>query len=246
MKGGINNGQFFSCFSMGQFHMSTLKRGLIVSCQAEEGSPFNSPQIIAAFAKAAELGGAIGVRVRDPENVQAVSKVINLPIIGLTKGTYESGRVLITPSMDDVLKLVDAGADIIAIDATKRRRPAGLSGNDFLRLVKSKINCLVMADISNAQEGLTAAEEGADFIGTTLSGYVEERPFSLYEPDYTLIKEIASITKTPVIAEGRIWSPEQAMKAVHLGAFAVCVGTAITRPVDIVRRFVNLLSNETN
>lgn len=226
--------------------MSTLKRGLIVSCQAEEGSPFNSPQFIAAFAKAAELGGAIGVRVRSPENVQAVAKVIKIPIIGLTKGTYESGRVLITPSIDDVLKLVDAGADIIAVDATKRRRPAGLDGNEFLRLVKSKINCQVMADISNVQEGLTAAEEEADFIGTTLSGYFEDKPPSLYEPDYALIKEITSITGIPVIAEGRIWSPEQAMKAIHLGAFAVCVGTAITRPVDIVKRFVNLLSSEIN
>ncbi len=222
--------------------MRILKTGLIVSCQAEEGSPFNSPQFISAFAKAAEMGGAIGVRVRDSENVKAVAQVIELPIIGLTKGAFDSGRVLITPTIDDVLRLVDAGADIIAIDATIRRRPGGLLGIEFLRLVKSTIPIQVMADISNIQEGLVAAEEGADFVSTTLSGYVEGSVPSKYEPDYILIEEIASRTKTPIIAEGRIWSPQQAKNAIRYGAFAVCIGSAITRPVDIVKRFVNSLS----
>ena len=153
--------------------MSKLQRGLIVSCQAEEGSPFNSPQFIAAFAQAAEMGGAVGVRVRDPENVRAVAKAVDLRIIGLTKGKYDSGSVLITPTIDDVLRLLDAGADIIAVDATFRRRPNGMSGIEFLRLVRSSIAGPVMADISNVHEGLAAADEGADFIGTTLSGYVE-------------------------------------------------------------------------
>ena len=224
--------------------MGILKTGLIVSCQAEEGSPFNAPQFIAAFAKAAELGGAIGVRVRDHENVKAVLQVIELPIIGLTKGTFDSGRVLITPTLDDAERLIDAGADIIAIDATKRRRPGGLSGIEFLRMVKSKIKGQVIADISNVQEGLAAAKEGADFVSTTLSGYVEGQTLSMYEPDYVLIEEIASVTKTPIIAEGRIWSAQQAKKAIGYGAFAVCVGTAITRPIEIVKRFVNSFSND--
>jgi N-acylglucosamine-6-phosphate 2-epimerase len=222
--------------------MGILKKGLIVSCQAEEGSPFNSPLFIAAFAKAAELGGAVGVRLRDPENVKAVKQVTELPIIGLTKGTFDSGRVLITPTIDDVLSLVDAGADIIAVDATIRRRPNGLSGIEFLRLVKSTITVQIMADISNTQEGLTAAEEGADFVSTTLSGYVEGSAPLMYEPDYILIEEIASRTKTPIIAEGRIWSPQQANKAIQYGAFAICIGSAITRPIDIVKRFVNSLA----
>ncbi len=224
--------------------MAILKTGLIVSCQAEEGSPFNSPQFIAAFAKAAELGGAVGVRVRDPENVKAVAQIIQLPIIGLTKGTFDSGRVLITPTIDDVLRLVDAGANIIAVDATVRRRPAGLSGIEFLQLVKSTISCKVIADISNIKEGLAAAEQGADFVSTTLAGYVEGSAPSMYKPDYVLIKEIALKIKTPIIAEGRIWSPQQARKAIRLGAFAVCIGSAITRPVDIVKRFVLSLSRD--
>ena len=222
--------------------VSKLQRGLIVSCQAEEGSPFNSPQFIAAFAKAAELGGAIGVRIRDIENVKAVSQVVKLPMIALTKGKFDSGKVLITPTLDDVLKLVDAGADIIAIDVTSRRRPNGMSGIEFLQLVRSKISNPVIADISNVHEGLAAAEEGSDFVATTLSGYVEGAIKSKYGPDYELIREIASKTRTPVIAEGRIWTPEQAKKALYHGAFAICVGSAITRPVDIVRRFVDSLS----
>ncbi len=224
--------------------MSELRKGLIVSCQAEEGSPFNSSRFIAAFAEAAEIGGAVGVRVRDPENVRAVAEVIDLPIVGLTKGKFESGGVLITPTIDDVLRLVDSGADIIAVDATDRRRLNGMSGNEFLRLVKSRTSCPVVADISNVHEGLAAAEEGADFIATTLSGYVGTAVQSKDEPDYNLIQEIASRTKTRIIAEGRIWSPQQARNAISHGAFAVCIGSAITRPVEIVRKFVDSLSGD--
>jgi N-acylglucosamine-6-phosphate 2-epimerase len=224
--------------------MTELQKGLIVSCQAEEGSPFNSPRFIAAFAEAAELGGAVGVRVRDPENIRAVAEVIDLPIVGLTKGKFDSGGVLITPTIDDVLRLVDSGADFIAVDTTDRRRPNGMSGIEFLRLVRSRISCPVVADISNVHEALAAAEEGADFIATTLSGYVGAAVQSKDEPDYDLIEGIASRTRTRIIAEGRIWSHQQARKAIGHGAFAVCIGSAITRPVDIVKRFVNSLSGD--
>lgn len=217
--------------------MTKLNRGLIVSCQAEKGSPFNAPQFIAAFAKAAELGGAVGVRVRDAENVEAVKKVAKLPVIALTKGYYKSGKVLITPTIDDVVRLVESGADIVAVDATGRTRPNGMSGVEFLRLAKSKVKLPVMADISNLDEALAAADGGADFVGTTLSGYTEDSGSSNGLPDFELIKSISSRIGTPLIAEGRIWTPEQAKAAVELGAYAVCVGTAITRPVDIVQRF---------
>jgi len=221
--------------------MKLLKKGLIVSCQAEEGSPFNSAPLIAAFAKAAELGGAIGVRIRDVENVKAASLSVELPIIALTKGHFDSGKVLITPTLDDVLKLVDAGATLIAVDATPRRRPSGMSGVEFLHQVKSKISNPVVADISNLQEGLAAVEEGADFVATTLSGYVEETLEPPEEPDFEIIKQITAKTKTPVIAEGRIWTPEQARLAIQSGAYAVCVGTAITRPIAIVEKFATAL-----
>lgn len=219
-----------------------MNRGLIVSCQAEEGSPFNAPQFIAAFARAAEQGGAAGVRVRGPENVKAVAAATDLPIIGLTKGAFESGRVLITPTIDDVLRLAESGADIIAFDATVRRRPGGVSGVQFLRDIRSAAHCRVCADVSTLDEGLAAAAEGADFVATTLSGYVDVPAGSKYEPDFELIQNLASKMQTPVIAEGRFWSPDQARRAFDCGAFAVCIGSAITRPVEIVRRFVDSLS----
>jgi len=222
--------------------MSELKKGLIVSCQAEEGSPFNSPEFIAAFAKAAELGGAVAVRVRDPGNVAAVREVVNLPVIGLTKGYYSTGTVLITPTVDDVIKLVKSGADIVAVDATRRLRPNGVSGAEFVRFIKSKIEIPVMADISDVDEALTAVDVGADFVSTTLSGYTEESADANGLPDLDLVRNISSRVRTPVIAEGRIWTPEQAKAAIELGAYAVCVGTAITRPVDIVHKFAFSLS----
>lgn len=222
-----------------------LNRGLIVSCQAEAGSPFNAPEFIAAFAKAAELGGAVGVRIRDVENVAAVCKAVQLPIIGITKGSYNSGAVLITPSVDDAVKLVEAGADIIALDATNRIRPDGITGLDFLKAVKSTVKVPVVADISDLNEAAAAALAGADFIATTLSGYTKESSILSGEPDFELIKSIASAVKTPIIAEGRIWTPQQAAEAMESGAFAVCVGTAITRTVEIVNRFVSALSGNT-
>ena len=214
-----------------------LKRGLIVSCQAEEGSPFNAPEFIAAFAKAAELGGAVAVRVRDPENVKAVAAVSRLPVIGLTKGKFPSGAVLITPSVDDAVELVKSGASLVALDMTSRRRPDGLTGPEFLRAVRSAVDCPLVADCSTVDEGLAAAGEGAEFIATTLSGYVDAAQPPPAGPDFALITALTSRTTTPVIAEGRIWSPDQARQAVACGAYAVCVGTAISRPIDIIRRF---------
>ena len=222
--------------------VNKIQRGLIVSCQAEDGSPFNAPEFMAAFAMAAELGHAVGVRVRDPENVAAVKKGTKLPVIGLTKGYYKSGMVLITPTIDDVLALIESGADIVALDATKRTRPGGMSGIEFLRLVKSKIKIPLVADISTVYEALAAADVGADFVATTLSGYTEDSVTTQSLPDFQLIENITSQTGTPVIAEGRIWVPEQARIAIDHGAYAVCVGTAITRPVAIIERFTASLS----
>jgi N-acylglucosamine-6-phosphate 2-epimerase len=218
-----------------------LKRGLIVSCQAEEGSPFDDPIFIAAFAKAAELGGAVAVRIRDVKNIKAVRKEVKLPIIGLTKGTYPSGYVLITPRLKDVEELIKAGTDIIAIDATSRIRPNGIDGATFLREVKKRFDIPIIADISDLNEGIKAAESGADYISTTLSGYTEYSAAGYDKPDLELVKQLAASVNLPVIAEGKFWTPEEAKTAIKLGAHAVCVGTAITRPVEIVRRFVKAL-----
>lgn len=216
-----------------------IKRGLIVSCQAEEGSPFNSPEFIVAFAKAAELGGAVAVRICGVENIKAVHNKVRIPIIGITKGNYPDGSVLITPTLEDVESVIAAGAAIVAVDATWRTRPNGLTGAEMVRAVKSKHDIYLVADVATLDEGMQAARSGADFVATTLSGYT---PYTIEKdmsrPDLELVAELGARLADRVIAEGRIWTPEHASEALRLGAFGVVVGTAITRPVEIVKRFV--------
>ena len=215
-----------------------LKRGLIVSCQAEEGSPFNSPEFIVAFARAAEQGGASAVRICGIDNIKAVREEILLPIIGITKEKYPDGSVLITPTVDDCLSIIEAGASVVAADATRRVRPAGLTGKEMIAKARTMLTAPIMADIATYEEAIEAVERGADFVGTTLAGYTRETEGSKTdEPDFELVRRLAARFPDRVIAEGRIWTPEQAKKMVDLGAHAVVVGTAITRPVEIVKRF---------
>lgn len=220
-----------------------LRRGLIVSCQAEGDSPFNAPAFIAAFARAAEMGGAVAVRICGADNVRAVRAAVGLPIIGITKGRHADGTVLVTPGQDDVRALVAAGADIVAMDGTARRRPDGRTGVQAVREAVT-LGVPVMADVSTHDEGLMAAGAGATFVATTLSGYTPETAdLASGEPDFTLVASLARELTGPVVAEGRVWSPEQARRALDLGAYAVVVGTAITRPVDIVRRYAEALAS---
>lgn len=219
-----------------------IGRGLIVSCQAEEGSPFNEPVFIAAFARAAELGGAVGVRICGVENVAAVRRAVRLPIIGITKSVYPDGSILITPGQDDVEALQAAGADVVAMDATARRRSTGWTGTETLGGAARAVSIPLMADVSTLEEGIAAAAAGAAWVGTTLSGYTPETASNDDDgPDFALVAALAAKIPEAVIAEGRIWTPEEAAEAMRLGAHAVVVGTAITRPVEIVRRFVAAL-----
>jgi N-acylglucosamine-6-phosphate 2-epimerase len=220
----------------------SLRGGLIVSCQAEGDDPFNNPEGIALFARAASMGGAVGIRARQPENISAVKAVVDLPVIGITKGEFEDGSVLITADFEDVESVVRAGADIVAIDVTRRMRPNGLDGPGFLREVRSRRSLALMADVSTMEEGLAAAEAGADFVGPTLHGYT---PYTAESgesgPNWRLVKEMCSGLPVPVIMEGGIWTPDQARRALDLGAFAVVVGTAITRPRVISAAFVDAM-----
>jgi N-acylglucosamine-6-phosphate 2-epimerase len=189
------------------------------------------------------MGGAVGIRAREPENVRAVCAAVSIPVIGITKGEFKDGSVLITPELQDVQALLDAGAAIIAADATKRTRPNGLSGRQFISECRKKWDVPLMADIATLEEGLAAEEEGVSLIGTTLAGYTPyTKKTSEDEPDWELLKSLVRRAKTPIIAEGRIWTPEQAKKALELGAYAVVVGTAITRPRIVTRKFVDALA----
>jgi N-acylglucosamine-6-phosphate 2-epimerase len=222
--------------------LAALRHGLIVSCHAEDGDPFDAPDLIARFALAAAMGGAAAIRAREPDNVRAIRKAIALPIIGLTKGTYPGGRVLITPDLTDVEALIDAGADLIAVDGTARRRPNGLTGDEFVAAIATRWPTPIVADVSTREEGAAAFRAGAAAVATTLSGYTDatERA-GVSAPDWRLLRALVQSSLGPVILEGRVSTPAQAKRGVDLGAYAVVVGTAISRPRVITQSFVEAM-----
>lgn len=220
-----------------------LPKGLIVSCQAEEGDPFYGAEYVSLFARAAEMGGAVGIRAREAENVRAIRQAVALRLIGLTKSAFPDGRVLITPDFADVAALLEAGADMVAVDATHRRRPNGLPGADFVAALRRQFpHARILADIATIEEGLAAQEAGAHAVATTLSGYTPDTEGRGSDgPDWALLEQLARVAQVPVIMEGRVASPQQARHALDLGAHAVVVGTAITRPRLIVANYVSAL-----
>jgi N-acylglucosamine-6-phosphate 2-epimerase len=227
--------------------IAKLRHGLIVSCQSEGDDPFNHPDLLAKFAKAAHMGGAAAIRAQGVENIKAIRNEVDIPIIGITKGQFANGWVCITPDISDIESLIDAGADIVALDVTPRKRPNGLDGVEFFDDMREKFDIPLMADISTFEEGIRAAEMGADLVATTLAGYTEyTEKQSTDSPDIELIERLSRSIKVPLIAEGRIWTPEQAKQALLSGAHAVVVGTAITRPRVITRKFVDTMLSKIN
>lgn len=218
--------------------LSLLKNGLIVSCQALANEPLYGEDTMAKMALAAKQGGAVGIRANTAEDIRSIKSKVKLPLIGLWKQDYSDSEVYITPTVREVDAVLEAGSDIVAIDATRRYRPNGERLDEITAYIRSKYSCLMMADISTLEEGLYAEQLGFDMVSTTLSGYT---PYSRQqvEPDFQLLQELVSRVSIPVIAEGRIHSPEQVIRCFELGAFAVVVGSAITRPQLITHRYVN-------
>ncbi len=221
-----------------------IKGGLIVSCQALSDEPLYGSNIMARMAYAAKLGGACGIRANTPEDISKIKQTVDLPIIALYKKVYEDSDVYITPTMAEVDSLMECRPEIIAIDATNRPRPFGQTLDCFFGEIRKKYpNQLFMADCSCLEDGIHAQKIGFDIVGTTLNGYTKETKGTTL-PNFDLIKQLAETLKIPVIAEGGIWSPEQLRRAIECGVHAAVVGTAITRPMEITRRYVSALTSE--
>ncbi|HEY4534137.1 MAG TPA: N-acetylmannosamine-6-phosphate 2-epimerase [Fusobacterium sp.] len=220
--------------------IEALRGKLIVSCQALPEEPLHSSYIMSRMAYAAYVGGASGIRANTVSDIHEIKQTVNLPIIGIIKEVYGENPVYITPTMKEISALVAEGVDIIAIDGTKRERPDGNSLERLMKEAKETYpNQLFMADISCVEEAVEAERLGFDFVGTTLVGYTEYTKENL--PLVELEKVIQAVS-LPVIGEGNLDTPEKAKKALDLGAFAVVVGGAITRPQHITKKFVDEMS----
>lgn len=220
--------------------MEELRHKLIVSCQALPDEPLHSDFIMARMAVAAKEGGASGIRANSVVDIAAIRKAVDLPIIGIIKRDYQGADVYITATMKEVDELMTVRPDIIAIDATTSTRPNGESLKEFFQKVKEKYpDQLWMADCSTIDEMLTADQLGFDYIGTTLVGYTKQSQGDKIESnDFEIIRKALSKLSHPLIAEGNIDTPDKVRRVLELGAYSVVVGSAITRPQLITKKFV--------
>jgi glucokinase len=226
----------------GRAVLEQLRHRLVVSCQAYPGEPMRDPDTMARVAAAAVAGGAGGIRAQGLDDLRAIRAAVALPLIGLWKDG--PGPVLITPTLRHARAVAATGVDIVALDATDRPRP---DRSSLARLVDAvhEAGALVMADVSTYDEGLAAAEAGADLVGTTLSGYTEATAhLKAGGPDLDLVERLAHSLAVPVVAEGRIRTPAEAAEALRRGAHTVVVGTAITHPTTLTEQFAAALASE--
>lgn len=223
--------------------LEKLKGKLIVSCQALEHEPLHSSAIMARMAVAAKQGGAAGIRAQSKEDILAIQEAVDLPIIGIVKRNYPDSEIYITPTKKEIEELLETRSEIIALDATLRKRPNDEKLEDLVETIHQN-DRLAMADCSTFEECKNAKEIGFDIVSTTLCGYT---PYSenIDGPNYELLKKCVDELQVPVIAEGKIHYPSQLKKVFEeTGVFSAVVGGAITRPQEITKRFTDILKGE--
>ena len=221
--------------------LNQIKGKLIVSCQALPEEPLHSSFIMGRMALAAQQGGASGIRAQGVEDIQEIMKVVDLPVIGIIKRNYDDSSIYITPTKKEVNELLQTKCQMIAIDATDRKRPNDETIQELLDLIHQG-GRLAMADISTYEEAVNAEKLGFDVISTTLCGYTSYS--TNYEgPNLELIGQLVQDLHIPVIAEGKINNPEDLKAVLNAGAFSAVVGGAITRPQLITKKFVSILND---
>lgn len=216
---------------------------MIISCQAIPGEPLylEDDSVMYLMARAAKRAGTPAIRTSSIRDVAAIKKETSLPVIGLVKINYPGYDSYITPTMKEVDDLVAVGSDVVALDCTLRKRGDGTTINEFIAQIREKYpDIILMADISNYEEGINAWKCGVDIVGTTMSGYTDYTS-KKDEPDYELMTRLAADIDIPVIGEGKIHYPDQAVKALQTGVWSIVVGGAITRPLEIAQRFMKAI-----
>lgn len=216
--------------------LEQVRNGLIVSCQALDEEPLHGPMLMAAMARSAALGGAVGIRTNGVQEVEVISRLTGLPVIGIQKATDGQGRVCITPSFEAAKPLAEAGARMIAVDV-RQTRPFGQPLPELLPRIREELGVFVLADCQTLADAENVAAIGVDALAPTFG--FKENELGI-EPDFALLKEMLRLGM-PVIAEGGFWTAEQVVKAFELGAWSVVVGSAITRPMEITKRFVRAI-----
>ncbi len=221
--------------------LDRIRNGLIVSCQASPGSPLANRGLMSYMAEAAEAGGAVAIRAEGLRDIAEIKKAVSLPIVGLIKLKSENTPVIITPLLENVYSLMEAGVELIAVDATLRKRFDGTLGNDFVAQATA-IGAQILADIDDLESAIAAEKSGAVAVCTTLSGYTNG-PVPEF-PDLDLVKSCTTNCSVPVIAEGRFNTPELTKEAFNAGAWSVCVGSAITDPWLSTKRFIKAINSK--
>jgi len=217
--------------------MANLNRGLIVSCQAVKGEPLYGLDMMHHFARAAVLGGAKGIRANYVSDIKAIKNEVDVPVIGIIKAVYEGSDVYITPTLKEVKELLTTGCEVIALDATNRPRPNGENLKDLVAYIRENAPSVeIMADCSTFEEAKAADEMGFDYVGSTMRSYTEYTK-GISIPDYDMLAKMRRELNAKVIAEGGIWEISQLDKVLECDPYAVVIGSSITRPMDITKRF---------
>ncbi len=223
--------------------LNQIKGKLIVSCQALEDEPLHSDFIMGKMALAAARGGASAIRANSVVDIKAIKQEVSLPVIGILKRDYPGSDVYITATMEEVNELMAAAPEMIALDATLHQRPDGQTLAQMVAAIRARYpQLMLMADIATVEEALHADQLGFDCIGTTLHGYTAEtQSHKLYDNDFAFLRSVLEAVKKPVIAEGNVNTPQMAARCLQLGAHAVVVGGAITRPQQITECFIGAM-----
>ena len=222
--------------------IESIKGKLIVSCQAYMGEPLRHPETMAQMARACELGGAAAIRCQGLSDIAAIKGRVEVPVIGLWKEGHDG--VFITPTLRHALAVVNAGADVVAIDATDRPRPDGLTLAETVAGIRNATDALIMADCATIEDMRTAVELGFDLVSTTLSHGTNVINTSIADgPNLPLLRQAAEeFPGVAIICEGRVHTPDDARAAIEAGAWSVVVGTAITHPTTLTGWFAKAIA----